>query len=500
MATRRNAPAPRLLRWGTAIVVLLSTCMSVGIVHGAPSKTQQATSHEARLINQIAGVDQNIADLDNAVAVRQEQVNKAIVDYQNAVAAQQLADTAAKGARRELAQSIDAVDKAQEEFNEFIRTVQRHGNNRGSMTTYVSADDPDAILNKMTAVNQIGRHQQGIIKRLQVARNQRANRLAAAQATRRQASVATTGAAARKDDAITSVTQVRTQLAQQQQQRNTLVRQRDGIQRQLAELRKAGRKKADLDTPVPADRTVSVGGGNSVGDVVVGLLGTDNPAIKMAADAAAALLLDTGQQVLASLIGQQQLPRSALLDELGLGGADLGSSSPNNIVSRLQTGSAATLFGSTGSSGGGVLRPGLRGPQAIEVIVNRALSQLNVPYAWGGGDANGPTQGIRDGGVADSYGDYNKIGFDCSGLMIYAFAGVGIELPHYTGYQYTSGPHVPLAQMKRGDMVFYGPNASQHVALYLGDGKVVEAPQSGSIVKVSPLRTDGAMPMVVRLL
>ncbi len=147
-----------------------------------------------------------------------------------------------------------------------------------------------------------------------------------------------------------------------------------------------------------------------------------------------------------------------------------------------------------------MVRPGLRGPQAVEIAVNRALSQLNVPYAWGGGDANGPTQGIRDGGVADSYGDYNKIGFDCSGLMIYAFAGVGIELPHYTGYQYTSGPQFPLSQMRRGDMIFYGPNASAHVALYLGDNKMVEAPQSGDVVKVSPLRTDGAMPNVVRLL
>ena len=48
-------------------------------------------------------------------------------------------------------------------------------------------------------------------------------------------------------------------------------------------------------------------------------------------------------------------------------------------------------------------------------------------------------------------------------------------------------------------MIFYGPNASQHVALYLGDNKMVEAPQSGSVVKVSPLRTNGAMPNVVRL-
>ena len=85
------------------------------------------------------------------------------------------------------------------------------------------------------------------------------------------------------------------------------------------------------------------------------------------------------------------------------------------------------------------------------------MSQLNKPYAWGGGgDANGPTKGIRDGGVADAHGDYNKIGFDCSGLMIYAFAGIGYDLPHYTGYQYV-GPRAPIAMMQRGDMIFWAP-------------------------------------------
>lgn len=123
--TRRNAPAPRLIRWAAVVAVLLIISMCAGVAEGAPSKSKRTTSREAQLITQIAGVDQNIADLDNSVAVRQEQVNKALVDYQNAVAAQQLADTAAKGARRELRLSTDAVEKAQEDFNEFIRTVQR---------------------------------------------------------------------------------------------------------------------------------------------------------------------------------------------------------------------------------------------------------------------------------------------------------------------------------------------------------------------------------------
>ena len=136
----------------------------------------------------------------------------------------------------------------------------------------------------------------------------------------------------------------------------------------------------------------------------------------------------------------------------------------------------------------------------IEKVIRRGMSQLGVPYAWGGGNIYGPTRGIRDGGVADSYGDYNKIGFDCSGLMVYAFAAVGFNLPHYSGYQYTSGTQIPVALMKRGDMLFYGPGGSQHVALYLGDGMMLEAPQSGDVVKVSPVRWEGMTPMAVRMI
>ena len=140
------------------------------------------------------------------------------------------------------------------------------------------------------------------------------------------------------------------------------------------------------------------------------------------------------------------------------------------------------------------------GDGAIETVIDRAMSQLGVRYSWGGGDANGPTVGIRDGGVADTFGDFENAGFDCSGIMIYAFAGVGISLPHYSGYQYTAGRQVPASQMKRGDLIFYGPNASQHEALYLGNYQMLESPQSGDVVKVSPVRWDGMVPNVTRLL
>ena len=150
--------------------------------------------------------------------------------------------------------------------------------------------------------------------------------------------------------------------------------------------------------------------------------------------------------------------------------------------------------------GGGGRRPSPAAGSSIEAVIARALSKVGMPYAWGGGNGSGPTRGIRDGGVADRYGDYRKIGFDCSGLMIYAFAGVQ-GLPHFSGYQYTSGRRVPLSQMRRGDMLFWGGSGGiHHVALYLGNGQMVEAPQSGSYVRVTSVRYGGIMPYATRLI
>ncbi|MFT7866027.1 MULTISPECIES: NlpC/P60 family protein [Amycolatopsis] len=159
---------------------------------------------------------------------------------------------------------------------------------------------------------------------------------------------------------------------------------------------------------------------------------------------------------------------------------------------------AAAAAGGGGRPAGGPAPSGPAG-SSIEAVIARALSKLGMPYAWGGGNASGPTRGIRDGGVADRYGDYNKIGFDCSGLMIYAFAGVR-SLPHYSGYQYSSGRQVPLSQMRRGDLLFWGgPGGIHHVALYLGGGQMVEAPQSGLRVRIAPVRYGGIMPYATRL-
>lgn len=132
------------------------------------------------------------------------------------------------------------------------------------------------------------------------------------------------------------------------------------------------------------------------------------------------------------------------------------------------------------------------GKQAIEYVIRRAGTQIGVPYSWGGGALDGPSRGIDSGA--------NTVGFDCSGLTRYAFAGVGILLPRYSGDQYTAGRQLPPSQAKRGDLLFWGPGGGQHEALYLGNGQMIEAQRSGVPVKVSPVRKEGMTPYVVRII
>ncbi|NMO00365.1 NlpC/P60 family protein [Gordonia sp. TBRC 11910] len=480
-ARRRTVGAPWARRLTTIAVLALAVIVGAAQADAAPKKSD--TNSVAGLVNLIAQANQNLADLDQDVAIKQENVNRALVDYQNAIAAQRLATIAARGAKKSLTDADVAVASAQAKFNRLARSIYRKGGNPSSLRSYVSGDDPSKVMDRATVGDRLAQQQQATIVKLRVARNQQANRVAAVEAARRQAVSATKGAATRKSDALLAIGQARQAVSAEQTRRQQLVVNRNAAQRRLNILKGVPTTKVDAPIIPKLPPGIPVAGGDD--------------AAQLAVEAAAKLAVDVGQKLLAALVGQQQLPHSQLLDELGIGGSDLTGSGSNGSLSKLGSGSLGSLFGSSG--GGGQVQPGLRGPQAVEVVVNRALSQLNMPYAWGGGDANGPTRGIRDGGEADAHGDYNKIGFDCSGLMIYAFAGIGYDLPHYTGYQYTSGPQVPLSQIARGDMIFYGANASEHVALYLGDNKMVEAPNSGDVVKISPLRTDGAMPNVVRL-
>lgn len=103
-------------------------------------------------------------------------------------------------------------------------------------------------------------------------------------------------------------------------------------------------------------------------------------------------------------------------------------------------------------------------------VVQTALKYLGVEYVWGGESPSG---------------------FDCSGLTKYVFAQHGVELPHYAASQFKMGTPVTPDQLLPGDLLFWGPGEPHHVAMYIGQGKYIEAPTFGEVVKISELTIDG---------
>jgi cell wall-associated NlpC family hydrolase len=135
--------------------------------------------------------------------------------------------------------------------------------------------------------------------------------------------------------------------------------------------------------------------------------------------------------------------------------------------------------------------PSLVGYQAsTSYVIQRALAQRGVPFLYGGGNAAGPTRGT---GLKA-----NVVGFDASGLIQYAYAGAGLKMPRTSGEQCNVGRKVALSQAKPGDLMCYGPGGTQSVAMYLGNGQMIEATEPG--VTVSPARTSGMVPYLTRIL
>jgi cell wall-associated NlpC family hydrolase len=151
-----------------------------------------------------------------------------------------------------------------------------------------------------------------------------------------------------------------------------------------------------------------------------------------------------------------------------------------------QAAAAAAAAAAAGGQGSTQVPPWAWGSGATanqgDIAANWALSQLGKPYQWGG---TGP-------------GSY-----DCSGLTMDAWARAGVQLLHYTGYQWEEGPHVPLNELQRGDLLFYATNTSDpdtihHVGIYIGDGMMVDAPYTGAFVRIDSIYQPGGLIGAIR--
>lgn len=104
------------------------------------------------------------------------------------------------------------------------------------------------------------------------------------------------------------------------------------------------------------------------------------------------------------------------------------------------------------------------------IAIRTAESYLGVPYVWGGA---------------------SRAGVDCSGLIMLAYDAAGIDFPHYSGAMYEMTERVPLWDIQPGDLLFYGYDGDEHVAMYVGNGEMIEAPEAGQVVHITPIRLYG---------
>jgi peptidoglycan DL-endopeptidase CwlO len=148
--------------------------------------------------------------------------------------------------------------------------------------------------------------------------------------------------------------------------------------------------------------------------------------------------------------------------------------SVEQLVSLVNVGPSGAIVaagpGGSGMAGAGSLTAGSAPATQLDTMLRAALSRQGMPYIWG---AAGPRS------------------FDCSGLVQWSFAQAGITMPRVAADQALSGPAVPVSQIQPGDLIFYhtdptAPTYISHVAIYLGNGWMIQAPEPGMDVEVVP--------------
>src|SRR3984885_4438336 len=183
-----------------------------------------------------------------------------------------------------------------------------------------------------------------------------------------------------------------------------------------------------------------------------------------------ALSQEQGQ--IAQLVQQQQEAEAAAA-------AQAAQQRQQQAAAAAAAAAVTTAASTTGGGGASAPSPAALGPAAPPPTaaggagaVQAAESQVGVPYVWGGESPKGSA----------------SPGFDCSGLTAWSWGQVGVGLPHFSGAQMADSAPVPISDLQPGDLLFYGPGGSDHVAMYVGPGQMIEAPFTGASVWVTSLR------------
>lgn len=431
---------PALRVTGAAIAAAMFVGLGMGTAAAAPGNGRiaeaqaQAAAIEARMTDGAA----RMSAAESAVEGARAASMLALDQFQATQAAYEQSRERADAAAAAAAQATADLGVARDELIAFARRSYMDGSTSPGAAALLTAGSPTEMIERAVLLEAAGAHRSDVVVTVAVLQRETTQaesvaREALAEADELQEQAATelevaeaAEVGAREQAAVVEVEQLQldSELAAAQQELATLVGQQEAAERAAAAVRAATPAPVRAPAPVPAP------GPNS------------GPAPAPAP-------------------GSNSGPASAL--------APAPAPAPRPAPAPAPAPVAAAGNGSA---------------SAVETAIAAARRQLGMPYAWGGGGSRGPGLGW---GV-----DLGVFGFDCSGLTQYAYAQAGISIPRNSRQQYSALPKVSSNQLQRGDLVFWGIDASNpdtitHVALYLGNGQVLQAPQSNDVVRVSSM-------------
>lgn len=397
-------------------------------------RSQSAVATTAAKVGQI---EARLAAASARSAQLATEVAQAVEAYNGARFRLQEAVEESVVAQREAEEAQRAVDEARRELGRFAAAAYREGGDLSGFSAFLSSNGPQDLIDRASAIDTIANHRRRALAAVRSAEvaagvlEQRAEHLVAA---REDAAVAVEAAKVAAEGKLVAQQQAVAEMATQRESLITALATARSTSVRLERARQAGIEQARADRAEQARRAQ--------------LRRTAEERRRAAAPASDR---------------DADRPR--------------GSTSGGNAGSGGSGGNGSS--GGSGGGGGGTPSTDSGGSSAgtasgASAAIAFARDQIGKPYEWA---ATGP----------DS--------FDCSGLTMRAWQRGGVSLPHYSVAQYEQGRKVAIADLRRGDLVFFGsdpgnPGSIYHVGLFIGGGQMIEAPYTGENVRISSIYRD----------
>ncbi len=419
----------------------------------AASAEKNAVANEVgQLSGEIAAAQAELQRLRGVQELAEQKVALAVSRLQQAK------DDAA-AARKRVQQAAQAVADARTEWVRYLQASYMGGDISGTTGSLLTAQDPSSLLDRGALEQYLADKKINAMGKLQRATVAKSNADAAARRAVRKQAAATQAAKAAKLAADRAVADAK---AQEAALETTMATKQQELQQKQLQLATLNGQRANYVVwqGKMAAYQAHLAAYNAYQAELARIAAAKARAARLARERAARLAAERAAARLQA--AQNHHSRSS-------GGSSGGSSGAS--VSVVAASPALSTGHWTAAAG--------------RAAVRRAMTTLGERYIWAGGNRFGPT----DGGCTDPIARCGVVGYDCSGLVLYAW---NRGWDHYAATQYSQAGsrHPSPGNFKQGDLLFWSSNGTRggigHVAIYIGHGDVIQAPQSGDVVRITP--------------